>query len=244
MPTKRKSRRYLIMQRKYIKTNFEIQFDEEKHEYTIILNGKEIKANLSVTQSLKLLGVAPEYSDVDPEVLANAAKRGTYCHNALEDLRTLEKFEEDFYQDEYANLILPTYNAMIDYDNRYNELKVFFKLGDYVVAGGVDEIGITKDGENYIYVADYKFTYSCHKKAVEYQLNFYKYAIEYMLEYIPDYFNRLPRDIKITKLLCNHKGTIHELKVFSDNKMQETLKKLETILNDNRNMQKQDNTNE
>lgn len=232
------------MQRKYIKTNFEIQFDEEKHEYTIILNGKEIKANLSVTQALKLLGVAPKYSDVDPEVLANAAKRGTYCHNALEDLRTLEKFEEDFYQDEYANLILPTYNAMIDYDNRYNELKVFFKLGDYVVAGGVDEIGITKDGENYVYVADYKFTYSCHKKAVEYQLNFYKYAIEYMLEYIPDYFNRLPRDLKITKLLCNHKGTIHELKVFSDKKMQETLKKLETILNDNRNMQKQDNTNE
>ena len=223
------------MPKKYLKTNFEIMFDEEKHEYTLILEGQEIKANLSVTQALKLLGVTPNYSDVDPEVLENAAKRGTYCHKALEELRTLEKFEEDFYEDEYANRILPTYNAMIDYDNRYNELKVFFKIGNYIVAGGVDEIGITKDNE--IYVNDYKFTYFYHKKAVEYQLNFYKYAIEYMIQCFPNYFERLPRDLKITKLLCNHKGTVHELKVYDDKKMQEILTKLETIINDNRNIQ-------
>ena len=223
------------MPKKYLKTNFEIMFDEEKHEYTLILDGQEIKANISVTQALKLLGVTPNYSDVDPEVLENAAKRGTYCHKALEELRTLEKFEEDFYEDEYANRILPTYNAMIDYDNRYNELKVFFKIGNYIVAGGVDEIGITKDNE--IYVNDYKFTYFYHKKAVEYQLNFYKYAIEYMIQCFPNYFERLPRDLKITKLLCNHKGTVHELKVYDDKKMQEILTKLETIINDNRNIQ-------
>ena len=223
------------MPKKYLKTNFEIMFDEEKHEYTLILEGQEIKAYLSVTQALKLLGVTPNYSDVDPEVLENAAKRGTYCHKALEDLRTFEKFEEDFYEDEYANRILPTYNAMIDYDNRYNELKVFFKIGNYIVAGGVDEIGITKDNE--IYVNDYKFTYSYHKKAVEYQLNLYKYAIEYMIQCFPNYFERLPRDLKITKLLCNHKGTVHELKVYDDKKMQEILTKLETIINDNRNIQ-------
>lgn len=223
------------MPKKYLKTNFEIKFDEEKHEYTLILEGQETKANISVTQALKLLGVTPNYSDVDPEVLENAAKRGTYCHKALEDLRTLEKFEEDFYEDEYANRILPTYNAMIDYDNRYNELKVFFKIGNYIVAGGVDEIGITKDNE--LYVNDYKFTYSYHKKAVEYQLNFYKYAIEYMIQCFPNYFERLPRDLKITKLLCNHKGTVHELKVYDDKKMQEILTKLETIINDNRNIQ-------
>lgn len=222
------------MPKKYLKTNFEIKFDEEKHEYTLILEGKEIKANLSVTQALKLLGVTPNYSDIDPEVLENAAKRGTYCHKALEELRTLEKFEEDFYEDEYANRILPTYNAMIDYDNRYNELKVFFKIGNYIVAGGVDEIGITKDNE--IYVNDYKFTYSYHKKAVEYQLNLYKYAIEYMIQCFPNYFERLPRDLKVTKLLCNHKGVVHELKVYDDKKMQEILTKLETILNDNRNI--------
>lgn len=223
------------MPKKHLKTNFEIMFDEEKHEYTLILDGQEIKANISVTQALKLLGVTPNYSDVDPEVLENAAKRGTYCHKALEELRTLEKFEEDFYEDEYANRILPTYNAMIDYDNRYNELKVFFKIGNYIVAGGVDEIGITKDNE--IYVNDYKFTYSYHKKAVEYQLNLYKYAIEYMIQCFPNYFERLPRDLKITKLLCNHKGTVHELKVYDDKKMQEILTKLETIINDNRNIQ-------
>ena len=220
------------MPKKCLKTNFEIKFDEEKHEYALILEGIEIKANLSVTQALKLLGVTPNYSDVDPEVLENAAKRGTYCHKALEDLRTLEKFEEDFYEDEYANRILPTYNAMIDYDNRYNELKVFFKIGNYIVAGGVDEIGITKDNE--IYVNDYKFTYYYHKRAVEYQLNLYKYAIEYMIQCFPNYFERLPRDLKITKLLCNHKGTVHELKVYDDKKMQEILTKLEMIINDNR----------
>ena len=225
------------MQRKHLKINF----DEEKHEYTIV-EYTEFKADLSVTQALKLLGVSPKYDDVDPEVLANAAKRGTYCHKALEDLRTLEKFEEDFYEDEYANKILPTYNAMFDYDNRYNELKVFFKLGNYIVAGGVDEIGITKNGE--IYVNDYKFTYSYHKRAVEYQLNLYKYAIEYMQQYMPEYFSRLPRDFKITKLICNHKGKIYELKVLTDKKIQETLTKLEKILNDNRIIQEQDNTNE
>ena len=225
------------MQRKCLKINF----DEEKHEYTIV-EYTEHKADLSVTQALKLLGVSPKYDDVDPEVLANAARRGTYCHKALEDLRTLEKFEEDFYEDEYANKILPTYNVMFDYDNRYNELKVFFKLGNYIVAGGVDEIGITKNGE--IYVNDYKFTYSYHKRAVEYQLNLYKYAIEYMQQYMPEYFSRLPRDFKITKLICNHKGKIYELKVFTNKKMQETLSKLEKILNDNRNIQEQDNTNE
>ena len=225
------------MQRKRLKINF----DEEKHEYTIV-EYTEFKADLSVTQALKLLGVSPKYDDVNPEVLANAARRGTYCHKALEDLRTLEKFEEDFYEDEYANKILPTYNAMFDYDNRYNELKVFFKLGNYIVAGGVDEIGLTKNGE--IYVNDYKFTYSYHKRAVEYQLNLYKYAIEYMQQYMPEYFSRLPRDFKITKLICNHKGKIYELKVFTDKKMQETLNKLEKILNDNRNIQEQDNTNE
>ena len=224
------------MQRKHLKINF----DEEKHEYTIV-EYTEFKADLSVTQALKLLGVSPKYDDVDPEVLANAARRGTYCHKALEDLRTLEKFEEDYYEDEYANKILPTYNAMYDYDNRYNELKVFFNLGNYNVAGGVDEIGITKNGE--IYVNDYKFTYSYHKRAVEYQLNLYKYAIEYMQQYMPEYFSRLPRDFKITKLICNHKGKIYELKVFTDTKMQETLNELEKILNDNRNIQEQDNTN-
>ena len=225
------------MQRKHLKINF----DEEKHEYTIV-EYTEFKADLSVTQALKLLGVSPKYDDVDPEVLANAAKRGTYCHKALEELRTLEKFEEDFYEDEYANKILPTYNAMFDYDNRYNELKVFFKLGNYIVAGGVDEIGITKNGE--FYVNDYKFTYSYHKRAVEYQLNLYKFAIEYMQQYMPEYFSRLPRDFKITKLICNHKGKIYELKVFTDKKIQETLTKLEKILNDNRNIHEQDNTNE
>lgn len=225
------------MQRKRLKINF----NEEKHEYTIV-EYTEYKADLSVTQALKLLGVSPKYDDVDPEVLANAARRGTYCHKALEDLRTLEKFEEDFYEDEYANKILPTYNAMFDYDNRYNELKVFFQLGNYIVAGGVDEIGITKNGE--IYVNDYKFTYSYHKRAVEYQLNLYKYAIEYTQQYMPEYFSRLPRDFKITKLICNHKGKIYELKVFTEKKMQETLIKLEKILNDNRNIQEQDNTNE
>lgn len=143
--------------------------------------------------------------------------------------------KKTFTKDEYANRILPTYNAMIDYDNRYNELKVFFKIGNYIVAGGVDEIGITKDNE--LYVNDYKFTYSYHKKAVEYQLNFYKYAIEYMIQCFPNYFERLPRDLKITKLLCNHKGTVHELKVYDDKKMQEILTKLETIINDNRNIQ-------
>lgn len=226
------------MQKKCLRINF----DEEKHEYNVIIDNQATKADLSVTQALKLLGVSPSYKDVDPEVLANAAKRGTYCHKALEELRTLEKFEEDYYDDEYANKILPTYNAMFDYDNRYNELKVFFKLGNYIVAGGVDEIGITPGGE--VYVNDYKFTYSYHKRAVEYQLNLYKYAIEYMREYIPEYFSRLPRDFKITKLLCNHKGKIYELKLFTSKKMQETLKKLETILNDNRNIQEQDNTNE
>ena len=41
------------MPKKYLKINFEIMFDEEKHEYTLILEGQEIKANLSVTQALK-----------------------------------------------------------------------------------------------------------------------------------------------------------------------------------------------
>ena len=72
---------------------------------------------------------------------------------------------------------------------------------------------------------------------MEYQLNLYKYAIEYMIQCFPNYFERLPRDLKITKLLCNHKGTVHELKVYDDKKMQEILTKLETIINDNRNIQ-------
>ena len=61
---------------------------------------------------------------------------------------------------------------------------------------------------------------------------------------MPEYFSRLPRDFKTTKLICNHKGKIYELKAFTGKKMQETLSKLEKILNDNRNIQEQDNTNE
>ena len=55
-------------------------FNEDKHEYT--LDGKKL---ISVTQLMSKYGLAPDYSNVDPEVLKRKAQRGTLIHKEIED---------------------------------------------------------------------------------------------------------------------------------------------------------------
>ena len=134
-----------------------INFNEEKHEYT--LDGKVL---ISVTQLMKKHGLSPNYGDVPAAVLRAKAERGTLIHKEIENFIktgeigfTTEMLNFRKYVD--ANKISILASEIIAYND--------------VAAGTVDLL--LGDGV----IADIKTTASLHKDAISWQLSIYNFLL-------------------------------------------------------------------
>lgn len=216
-----------------IKTNgkYTIELDEATHIYIItdLETNQSWNAELSVTELQRELGLTPNYSNVDEEVLLNAAKRGTECHKALEELRTPNSNHSllEYIDSPYYELIESAYNGL----SKMNDLiplaleqKIMWELADgRIVAGSIDELGIHKESE-YLYILDNKFTYEIHDLQVQTQTEIYKAIVNQLVinnitingfefglyeENLYGDFNGL--EGPVDKRYVNHKGQVYEL---------------------------------
>lgn len=133
-----------------------VHFDELTHSY--LLDGD--KFIMGVTSLMKKHGLAPDYGDVDPQVLEKAAERGTAIHKLLEAYDNGEVVNET------------------------DELKAYKRLGlnvvasEYLITDGemvassIDKV--LSDGS----LADVKTTSEVHTRAVAWQLSIYAYLFE------------------------------------------------------------------
>ena len=135
-----------------------LEFNEEKHEYT--LNGKTL---ISVTQLMRKHNLAPSYDNVSQEVLQAKAERGTLIHKEIEEYNTEKKIG---FTEELGNYIQYIQEHKVDVINSE------YKVNNDIVAGTIDLICI-EDNKNI--VADLKTTYQLHKEAVSWQLSIYAY---------------------------------------------------------------------
>lgn len=134
-----------------------VKFYEYGHKY--LLDGKRIL--IGVTSLMRKHGLAPDYSGIDPDVLAHAAELGTQAHRRIEA---------------YIGGVAVPETKLI---------KSFRKLGlnicrtEYLVtdedtvASSIDLLNDCGDG---VYdIIDMKRTSTVHKSALAWQLGIYKY---------------------------------------------------------------------
>lgn len=183
-----------------------VQFDNETHTYTNE-SGKKL---ISATQLLKLAGILPDYSTVDPEVLANKAARGNLIHKEIEEFikngsvgftAELNKFIEYI----SSNGITPIHSELMVYDDD--------------IAGTIDFVARDKAGK--IHLIDFKTTYTLHKEACSWQTSIYKYLLnkcspDLKVDFLDVYhfdkdgeLNVLPLEAKTSEQIENLKSTIY-----------------------------------
>lgn len=142
----------------------EIYFDELVHGY-ISPDGQVLSG---VTSVLKEVGLAPNYSNIDPSVLAAAASRGTAIHQLLEqyDNGEVVVVEEDA-------ILIKEYTKMLDKHNLQVVCSEYL-VNDKYIASKIDKV--LADGS----LADIKTTSKVHTTYVRWQLSIYKYLFELM----------------------------------------------------------------
>ena len=149
-----------------ISTLPKVEFEDVNHVYrknNVILP--------SVTSIMKILS-DDIYSTIDPEILANAANRGTSIHQAIE-------FYDKFNFTATEENEKPYFNAYLDYREEHNvipianEIKLYHK--QLLYAGTLDAIAIV-DGK--VTLVDYKTTSVLHTNLVSVQLAGYLMALE------------------------------------------------------------------
>ena len=138
--------------------NHEIKFDEVSHAYT--LNGVVLP---SVTQIMKRLS-QEYYTDINPQVIINAGKRGTKVHQAIELYETMGVYDEQV--KDYVLQYLRVKNAY-----KFTPLKQELMLTNGVYCGTVDMIATLNDK---LVLIDLKATSKINDILVEVQLAGYK----------------------------------------------------------------------
>lgn len=133
-----------------------LEFNEEKHEYT--LDGKKL---ISVTQLMQKHGLAPSYAGVSTEVLNAKAERGSLIHKEIEDY--IKKKEIGF---------TPELSNFMDFikKNEYRVEGSEKRVNNDIVAGTIDLI---MDVYGLPIIADIKTTAQLHQEAVSWQLSIY-----------------------------------------------------------------------
>lgn len=135
-----------------------IEFNESTHEY--FNNGNKL---ISVTQLLAKHHLAPDYSEVDPEILKRKAERGTLIHAEIEDWIKYGKTG-------ISNELILFKNYAYNHDITIRESEK--KIGNDLVAGTCDLIYL----ENHdLHIADFKTTSVLHIDSVTWQLSLYAY---------------------------------------------------------------------
>ena len=138
----------------------EVVFDEGEHKYFNTLSQKEL---ISTTQLMKKFGLAPNYDNVNLDILEKKAQLGKVVHSEIENY---VKHQEIGFT--------PELRLFIDYLSQSGKKPLESELMVYndIVAGTID---LVFDG--YI-IADIKNTYKLHKDAVSWQLSIYAYLYD------------------------------------------------------------------
>lgn len=137
-----------------------LEFNEEKHEYT--LNGKKL---ISVTQLMQKHGLAPSYAGVSTDVLNAKAERGTLIHQEIE---AFNKRGEIGFTPEMAK-----FKEYIK-SNDVEVLESEYRVHNDIVAGTIDLV-LNYDGR--FVIADIKTTSKLHDESVRWQLSIYAYLM-------------------------------------------------------------------
>lgn len=143
-----------------------VRFDEENHEYW--LGNKQLNG---VTSTLIKRAYPDKYKDVDPEVLANAARKGHELHSLIEyhdQFRTSGDEHEDQRVAIYERL--KQENGLTTIANEY----LVSDLEHY--ASCIDLVMVNREGD--IVLADIKTTWNLDRESTALQLSIYKRFFE------------------------------------------------------------------
>ena len=152
-------------------TSSPIIFDPEAHEYLLIGEDFTSTAYSGVTSILSQVLFPTKYKDVDEEVLARAATRGTRIHElcqATDTIPTEPQEGDDQYVSELTNYeLLKVANDIEMITNEY-----LVSRDDWGIASQID--CVDSDGNLY----DIKTTYRLDTEYVSWQLSFYAEMFE------------------------------------------------------------------
>lgn len=140
-----------------------VVFDAEHHTYH--LGDKELKG---VTSTLVHRAFPKTYEGISPEVLANAAARGTMVHKAI------QAYEDDFTLD--GSLELQSYVAIKETYGLTHLASEYLVSDETHYASSIDHVFLDSNGN--IILADIKTTYEPHYENVALQLSIYKRLFE------------------------------------------------------------------
>lgn len=135
-------------------------FNEENHEY--LLDGKKL---ISVTQLMQKHDLAPDYSNVDKNVLSKKANFGKEIHKEIEEY--IKHNDTGFFEET---------TKFIEYVEQFkiNLLESEYQVNNDFVAGTID---LLFEEEKKPYIADIKTTYQVHTDSVSWQLSIYCYLL-------------------------------------------------------------------
>lgn len=122
-------------------------------------NGKWI----SVTELISKMGLTPDYSKVDPELLNKSAEHGRFIHAEIENYIKTNKVGDTTETCNFATHLI-VHNVKV--------LQSEFIVHNDLVAGTVDLL-LEQDGA--LIIADIKTTSRLHKDSVSWQLSLYNY---------------------------------------------------------------------
>ena len=140
-----------------------VVFNAEYHTYH--LGDKELKG---VTSTLVHRAFPKTYEGISPEVLANAAARGTMVHQAI------QAYEDDFVLD--GSLELQSYVAIKETYGLTHLASEYLVSDETHYASSVDHVFLDSKGN--IILTDIKTTYEPHYENVALQLSIYKRFFE------------------------------------------------------------------
>lgn len=136
----------------------DILFDENTHKY--YLDGKEL---ISTTRLLSKIGVAPDYSNVDAELLKKSAAKGNLVHQEIEEWI---KFGKEGFTGELQDFI-----KWLE-ENDYTVIDSEYLVYNDVVGGKVDLL-LENNKTHELVIADIKTTSQIHYDSVAWQLSIY-----------------------------------------------------------------------
>lgn len=174
-----------------------VRFETEGHKY-FMPDGSQVK--ISLTRLLSKYGIAPDFSGIDPEVLKEAAKRGTEVHTQI------ERYDNEG--------IVPTHEWAIPYTSLQLPVIASEFLVNYkdVVATKIDKVIATENG---VIIADIKTTSKIELESVTWQCSLGAYMFEKQT------------GIKVTGIQCIHlrdgKAVVKDLVKIDDKQLEELL---------------------
>ena len=155
----------------------DVVFRSEDHTYW--LADKQLQG---ITSTLLRRAFPDKYADVDPEVLANAARRGTQLHEAI-------AFADRFGADDGADKRVLNYLRLKE-EHRLNTVENEYLVSDLEqYASSVDIVMENDRGE--VCLVDTKTTYSLDRRSVTLQLSIYR-----------RFFERQNPELKVAHIYC------------------------------------------